>query len=48
LTALLRSRPAADTIDLSIDPAQIHVFDNESGKNLRSVPPSGRIADREL
>jgi len=47
LTALLRSRPAADTIDLSIDPAQIHVFDNESGKNLRSVPPFGRIADRE-
>src|SRR5215510_4484711 len=36
LTALLRSRPAADTIDLSIDPAQIHVFDNKSGKNLRS------------
>ena len=47
LTALLRSRPAADTIDVSIDPAQIHVFDNESGKNLRSAPPFGRIADRE-
>jgi ABC-type sugar transport system ATPase subunit len=35
LTALLRSRPAAETIDLSIDPGQIHVFDNETGKNLK-------------
>ena len=38
LTALIRSRPAADTIDLSIDPAQIHVFDIDSGKNIRSDP----------
>jgi sn-glycerol 3-phosphate transport system ATP-binding protein len=48
LTALLRSRPAADTIDLSIDQAQIHVFDNKSGQNLRSDPSPGRIAVREL
>jgi len=48
LTALLRSRPAADTIDLSIDPAQIHVFDNKSGQNLRCDPSPGRIAVREL
>ena len=48
LTALLRSRPAADTIDLSIDPAQIHVFDNKSGQNLRSDLSPGRIAVREL
>jgi sn-glycerol 3-phosphate transport system ATP-binding protein len=46
LTALLRSRPAADTIDLSVDPAQIHVFDNKSGQNLRSDPSPGRIAVR--
>jgi len=46
LTALLHSRPAADTIDLSVDPTQIHVFDNESGKNLRS-DPSDRLVDRE-
>ena len=48
LTALLRSHPAADTIDLSIDQAQIHVFDNKSGQNLRSDPSPGRIAVREL
>jgi len=48
LTALLRSRPAADTIDLSIDPAQIHFFDNKSGQNLRSDHSPGRIAVREL
>jgi sn-glycerol 3-phosphate transport system ATP-binding protein len=35
LTALVRSRPAADTFDISIDPADIHVFDKHSGKNLR-------------
>jgi ABC-type sugar transport system ATPase subunit len=38
LTALVRSRPAAETMDLSIDPAQIYVFDIDSGKNLRSDP----------
>ena len=37
LTALLRSRPAAETIELSIDPAQIHVFDNDTGKNLKCL-----------
>ena len=37
LTTLARSRPAAETIDLSIDPAQIHVFDNDTGKNLRPL-----------
>ncbi len=37
LTALLRGRPASETIDLSIDPAQIHVFDNDTGKNLRPL-----------
>ena len=43
LTALLRDRPAAETIDLSIDPVQIHVFDNHTGENLRpftSGPPA--------
>jgi len=43
LTASLRSRPAAETIDLSIDLAQIHVFDNDTGKNLRP-PDSGHPA----
>jgi len=47
LTALLRSRPAADTIGLWIDPAQIHVFKNDSGENLRSDPLSRHI-DHEL
>jgi len=37
LTALLRSRPSEETIDLSIDSAQIHVFDNDTGKNLRPL-----------
>ena len=37
LTALVRSRPAADRLEISVDPADIHVFDNESGKNLRSA-----------
>jgi sn-glycerol 3-phosphate transport system ATP-binding protein len=36
LTVLVRSRPATGEIHLSIDPAQIHVFDIDSGKNLRS------------
>ena len=35
LTALLRNRPFAEMIDLTIDRAQIHVFDIDSGKNLR-------------
>ena len=35
LTALMRSRPAADTIEVALDPADIHVFDIETGKNLR-------------
>lgn len=47
LTALVRSRPAAETIGLSIDPAQIHVFDKESGKNLRLYHPDSR-AGRQL
>jgi ABC-type sugar transport system ATPase subunit len=45
MTALVRSRPAAQTIGLSIDAAQIHVFDKQSGKNLRPCPvdtPPGR------
>jgi ABC-type sugar transport system ATPase subunit len=37
LTALVRSRPAADRLEILIDPADIHVFDKESGKNLRSA-----------
>jgi ABC-type sugar transport system ATPase subunit len=36
LTALVRSRPAAETLEISFDPADIHVFDIDSGKNLRS------------
>jgi len=39
LTTLVRSRPAAETIDLGIDPNEIHVFDNDSGTNLRSHSP---------
>ena len=35
LTALMRSRPAADTIEVALDAADIHVFDIETGKNLR-------------
>jgi ABC-type sugar transport system ATPase subunit len=38
LSVLMRGRPAADTIELSIDPAEIHVFDKDSGENLRSHP----------
>jgi len=44
-TALVRFRPSAETIDLSTDPDQIHVFDMDSGKNLRPHPaehPAGR------
>jgi len=47
LTALIRSRPAAETIGLSIDPAEIHVFDKDSGKNLRPHPPDSP-AGRQL
>jgi multiple sugar transport system ATP-binding protein len=36
LSALIRSKPTTDTIELSIDAAEIHVFDKESGTNLRS------------
>jgi multiple sugar transport system ATP-binding protein len=35
MTALLRTKPAGETIDLSVDVDQIHVFDTTSGKNLR-------------
>jgi len=37
LTALVRNRPVSDTIDLLIDRDQIHVFDKDSGTNLRSA-----------
>jgi len=46
LAALLRKRPATEMIDLAIDRTQIHVFDIDSGKNLR-VHPSECPADRE-
>jgi ABC-type sugar transport system ATPase subunit len=39
LTALVRSRPSAETIEFSIDPSQLHVFDNDTGKNLRVLAP---------
>jgi ABC-type sugar transport system ATPase subunit len=39
LTALVRSRPSDETIELSIDPEQMHVFDNDTGKNLRTLGP---------
>jgi len=35
LTVLSPSRPATDSLELSVDADQIHVFDKESGKNLR-------------
>jgi sn-glycerol 3-phosphate transport system ATP-binding protein len=35
LTALVRTRPVKDTLDVSMDPADIHVFDSNTGKNLR-------------
>jgi multiple sugar transport system ATP-binding protein len=41
LTVLVRSRPSAGTIELSIDPLQIHVFDSDSGKNLRASCSGG-------
>jgi multiple sugar transport system ATP-binding protein len=34
-TALLRSRPAADIIHLTVEPGHIHVFDKGSGTSLR-------------
>lgn len=37
LTALVRDRPESDTIDLLIDRNQIHVFDKDSGTNLRAA-----------
>jgi multiple sugar transport system ATP-binding protein len=46
LAALLRKRPVAEMIDLAIDRTQIHVFDIDSGKNLR-VRPSECPADRQ-
>jgi ABC-type sugar transport system ATPase subunit len=46
LAALLRKRPVTEMIDLAIDHTQIHVFDIDSGKNLR-VHPSECPADRE-
>jgi ABC-type sugar transport system ATPase subunit len=39
LAALLRNRPIAEMIDLAIDHTQVHVFDIESGKNLRVHRP---------
>jgi sn-glycerol 3-phosphate transport system ATP-binding protein len=47
LTALLRHRPSAEIICLSLDPAQIHVFDNQSGKNLR-IDSADRPPGRQL
>jgi ABC-type sugar transport system ATPase subunit len=38
MNALVGSRPAAETVGLSIDTTQIHVFDKQSGKNLRPSP----------
>jgi ABC-type sugar transport system ATPase subunit len=35
LTAWSRSKPSTETIELSIDPDQIHVFQMDSGKNLK-------------
>jgi ABC-type sugar transport system ATPase subunit len=35
VTVLLRTKPAGETIDLSVDVDQMHVFDTTSGKNLR-------------
>jgi ABC-type sugar transport system ATPase subunit len=37
LTALVRNRPMSETIDLLIDRDQIHVFDKDSGTNLKSA-----------
>jgi multiple sugar transport system ATP-binding protein len=45
LTALVRTRPAAETVDVGVDRDQIHVFDKDSGKNLgpaASHVPVGR------
>jgi ABC-type sugar transport system ATPase subunit len=36
LAAVLRSRPVGEVIGVSLDPAQLHVFDIDSGKNLRT------------
>jgi ABC-type sugar transport system ATPase subunit len=35
LLALLEGKPLSDSIGLSIDPKEIHVFDPDSGRNLR-------------
>src|SRR5215471_8576920 len=47
LTMLAGSRPAADMIEVSIDPTQIHVFQNDTGKSLQSAHP-GVTVSREL
>ena len=43
LMVLADERPAADSLQLQIDPKDIHVFDKESGKNIRSALDSRRI-----
>ena len=47
LTMLTRHRPAGETIEVTIDSSQIHVFDKDSGKNLRDNR-ADRSPDHEL
>ena len=36
LTALVAQRPSNDSVHITIDPKEVHVFEKESGANLRS------------
>jgi ABC-type sugar transport system ATPase subunit len=45
LTALTREAPISQSIEVRIDPAQVHVFEKESGRNLRCNVADG-IANR--
>jgi ABC-type sugar transport system ATPase subunit len=47
MTLLTAQRPAAEFIEISMDEADIHVFEKTSGRNLR-LSPSGGSADCEL
>jgi ABC-type sugar transport system ATPase subunit len=47
LTLLTPKRPPAESIDISMDEAHIHVFEKTTGRNLR-INPATRLVDPQL
>jgi multiple sugar transport system ATP-binding protein len=43
LTMLTPKQPGSEIIDISMDEAQIHVFENTTGRNLRLSPSAGSV-----